>query len=98
MAATYFLVLPTTDEVFSWHVVETKTNQIISQHKNLRLATPRFSPPYGRPGVCFQSDSFARSVLRVSGFRDAHSYTRSIRARWHDPQLSSSRDRRRISS
>jgi len=38
MAAIHFLVLPTTDEVFSWRVVETKTNQIISQHKNLRLA------------------------------------------------------------
>jgi hypothetical protein len=39
MAATHFLVLPTTDEVFSWHVIETKTNQIIPQHKNIRLST-----------------------------------------------------------
>ena len=38
MAAIHFLVFPTTDEVFTWHVVETKTNQIISRHRNLRLA------------------------------------------------------------
>jgi len=38
MATTHFLVLPTSNEVFSWHGVETKSNQIISQHKNLRLA------------------------------------------------------------
>jgi hypothetical protein len=60
MAAIHFLVLPTTDEVFSWHVVETKTNQIISQHKNLRLAldkaerlnikTARYSSAARNPG------------------------------------------------
>jgi|SRR5215469_7290465 len=39
MAANHkFLVHPTTNEVFSCDVVETKTNQTISQHKNLRLA------------------------------------------------------------
>jgi len=40
MAATHhkFLFNPTTNEAFSWRVVETKTNQIISQHRNLRLA------------------------------------------------------------
>jgi hypothetical protein len=37
MAASHVLVLPTTDEAFSWHVIETKTNQIISRHRNLRL-------------------------------------------------------------
>jgi hypothetical protein len=38
MAATHFLVLPTTNEVFSRHIVNTATNQIISWHRNLRLA------------------------------------------------------------
>src|SRR5215469_14894730 len=40
MAATHhkFLVHPATNEVFSWRVVETKTNHIVFQHKNLRLA------------------------------------------------------------
>ena len=33
-----FLVHPATTEVFSWRVVETKTNHIVFQHKNLRLA------------------------------------------------------------
>jgi hypothetical protein len=38
VAATHFLVLPTTIEVFSWRVVDTATNQIISWHRNLRVA------------------------------------------------------------
>ena len=38
MAATHFLVLPTTNEVFSRHIVNTATNQIISWHRNLRVA------------------------------------------------------------
>ena len=39
MAANHkFLVHPTTNEVFRCDVVETKTNQTISQHKNLCLA------------------------------------------------------------
>ncbi len=40
MAATHhkFLVHPTTTEFSSWHVVETKTDEINSRPRNLRLA------------------------------------------------------------
>jgi hypothetical protein len=38
VASTDFLVLPTTNDVLTWRVVNTGTNHIISRHRNLRLS------------------------------------------------------------